>query len=210
MTFGQLLRLLLEGAELSALLSVIVIAISTVCALPLALARMTRGPLAWIVAVYGWIFRGTPPLVVLYLVFFGAPVIGILIAPFPSAIVALSLVNLAYLIEVFRAGIGAVPHNQREAANALGLSGARTIRRIVLPQAVAIMMPAYVTQTTEVVKNTALASTIGVAELMGRTNSATALLNQPFKVFTIAAVIYIFMNSIVIAAGAVIRKRQWV
>jgi polar amino acid transport system permease protein len=136
-------------------------------------------------------FQGTPLLMQLFLTFFGLSVLlKINLSPWVAAAIALTTYSSAFLAEIWRGSVAAIPQGQWEAANALGLNYVRKLQRIILPQAIKMSIPSTVGFAVQVIKGTSLASVIGFVELA---RSATAISNvtfQPFLVFSIAAVIY--------------------
>ena len=118
--------------------------------------------------------RGLPELIVLFFGFYYLTSIGLKLDPFPAAVLSLSVVTSAYYMEAIRGALLGVPRGQWEAARALGLSYPRTIRRIVVPQAIRILRAPYMSLTTHVVKSTTLVSAVGVQELFFRADHAIA------------------------------------
>ena len=125
---------------------------------------------------YIWIFRGTPLLVQLYIVFFGLSKIGILLDPFPAAVIVFSLNEGAYCAETVRASLESVPAGQLEAGQCAGLSYLQTIFRIVLPQAMRTAFPSLFNSLISMVKDTSLASCITVPEMLQTTKQIVACL----------------------------------
>jgi len=207
MTFNQGINLLLGGATLTVTLTVVVLVASTLLGTCVAVARTSGGLANRVAFTYTWLFRGLPDLLVLFAVFFALPQLGLTLSPFLSAVTAFVLINAAYIGEIVRAGLIAVPNDQREAAVSLGLSRSHIFARIVLPQAAASVMPAYISQATEVVKGSSIASVIGVAELIGRSRSVMSVLNQPFEIFTAAAVMYIAINTLLLWGESYSQRR---
>ena len=143
-------------------------ALGLVCGLIAALMRMSpRRVLAGPGSFYVWLMRGTPALVQLIIIYTGLPQLGITLGVIPSAILGLGLNEGAYLAEIFRAGIAAVPKGQFEAARALGLSQAQLMRKVVLPQAMRIIMPPLGNAFNGLMKTSSLASVISMSELCG-------------------------------------------
>jgi His/Glu/Gln/Arg/opine family amino acid ABC transporter permease subunit len=208
MTLAQWLNLLVKGAIITIALTAATLLSSTLLAIPTALGR--RGPLltALPAGIYTWISRGIPEMVIIFFAFFGLPTWGIKVSPIYVAIIAFTSYNTAYFSEIFRAGLASVPRRQREAALALGLSPSRTLWRVIVPQAVPIMIPPYISQATEVVKGTALASVIGVPDLTGNARAVSALINRPFAVLGAAALIYLVLNSILLGLQFVTERRR--
>ena len=206
-TYQEATPLLLEGVKMTVAISLLSIAIGIViglitCFFAISKLRVLRG----IAGVYVWIVRGTPMIVQAFIVYFGVPqLIQVLlnvmqidqtvrISPFMAGGITLSLNAGAYLSEIFRGGIGAVSRGQVEAARSLGLSGARTMVKIVLPQAFKITLPSLVNQFIITIKDTSILSVIGLADLMFRTNDVIALTFKSLACLAIAALCYFAMT----------------
>ena len=182
---------LLEAARWTVALSLIAFAGGAVGGLAVALARSADG--AWPRAVStGFIrlFQGTPLLLQLFLIFFGAPVLGWNINPWVAAAVALILNTSAFLGEIWRGCIQAIPRGQREAADALGLSYGARMRDVILPQAAKIALPPTVGYLVQVVKGTSLAAIIGFTEVTRAGQIVNNATFQPLTVFGVVAAIY--------------------
>ncbi|QBX33927.1 amino acid ABC transporter permease [Paracoccus liaowanqingii] len=159
--------------------------------LALAMARLYRpGPLRVLTRFYIDIFRSIPLLVLLIIVYYALPFVGLRLSPFVSAMSALTLVSGAYTAEIFRAGIEAIPKGQFEASAALGLSGRQTMADVILPQAVRIVIPPLTNNSINVVKDTALASVVAMPDLLKQATQAQALSANPTPLI-VAAMIYI-------------------
>lgn len=143
-----------------------------------------------LIRIYIDIFRSIPLLVLLIVVYYALPFVGIRLSPFLSAVTALSLVSAAYTAEIFRAGIEAVPHGQFEASAALGLSNRNTMVDIILPQAIRIVIPPLTNNCINVMKDTALASVVAMPDLLKQATQAQALNANPTPLIG-AALIYI-------------------
>ncbi|MBP5856428.1 amino acid ABC transporter permease [Marivibrio halodurans] len=155
-----------RGAFTTIYISLVSIAIACVIALFAALARMSRNPFAFGVSTfYISFFRGLPLLMQIYLIYIGLPQLGFVVDPVPAGIAALSICYGAYLAEIFRAGIQGVPRGQREAAMALGLRGGIIFRKIVMPQAMKLIVPPTGNQFIAMLKDSSLVSVVGVWEL---------------------------------------------
>jgi polar amino acid transport system permease protein len=160
-----------------------------------ALARM-HGPrwLKPVVVLYIDSMRAIPVLVVLVWTFFALPIVaGITMAPFFAALIGLTVHLAAYAAEIFRAGIESVRPGQTRAALALGMSRAEILRRIVLPQAVVRMLPAFGSFLSVTIKDTAIASVIAVPELMRQSETVQGQTFQPIEVYTFAMLVYFLM-----------------
>jgi L-cystine transport system permease protein len=166
-------------------------ALGLVIALFVALARISSvRPLAALARAYVSVIRGTPLLVQLFIVFYALPQIGIVIDPFPSAVIAFSLNVGGYAAEVVRAAILSVPKGQWEAAQTIGMGYATTLRRVVLPQAARTAVPPLSNTLISLVKDTSLASTILVTELLRVAQLAAAPTFDFFALYGVAAVYY--------------------
>lgn len=186
---------LLQGFGTTILLSAAILAIATPVALALALARDSRIPLlAWPVAVLVNSFRLVPALLVLFFTFYAMPQLGFRFSPFGAALTGLTVVGAAYLSEDIRGGLAAIDRGQYRAARALGLPWAHTLRRIILPQAVPLIIPPYVTRAIIIVKGTSLASIVAVGELTAQAVRASSITYEPFMFLTIASVLYLVLS----------------
>ena len=145
-----------------------------------------------LIRIYVDIFRSIPLLVLLIVVYYALPFVGIRLSPFASAVTALGLVSAAYTAEIFRAGIEAVPHGQFEAAAALGFSNRHTMSDIILPQAIRIVIPPLTNNCINVLKDTALASVVAMPDLLKQATQAQALAANPTPLIG-AALIYVIL-----------------
>lgn len=182
---------ILGGTWITVLLSVSSILIATVLAILGAVARLSRNPyLSGLAGLYVSLVRGTPLLVQIFFFFFALPEFGIILPAIPTGILALSFNYGAYMTEIFRAGIQAVPIGQREAAESLGMPERLVMRRIVLPQAFRIVIPAIGNDFVAMIKDSALVSTIAVQELLWRAHTVGTRHFRTLETLLIAAAIY--------------------
>jgi His/Glu/Gln/Arg/opine family amino acid ABC transporter permease subunit len=194
---------LLRGLWVTLQLVGIVLLVSAPLAVLVALARNSRrGWIAGPIGVLSWAMRGIPPLLVLFLVYFVLPQLGLKIQPFPAAVVGMTLYMMFYFGEVVRAGLAAVDPGQYQAARALGLPPLRTFLRIVMPQALPSTIPPYVSHATEVVKNSALTASIAVAELTGNAYQLIVSTGRAFEILIAIAVVYAAIDSLLLIAQA--------
>jgi polar amino acid transport system permease protein len=142
------------------------------------------------VAVYVQIFQGTPLLMQLFLTYFGFAMLGLQTSPWTAAGLALTLYTSAFLTEIWRGCVAAIPRGQWEAAQSLALSFGEQLRHVILPQALRIAIPPTVGFLVQVVKGTALASVIGFVELTRAGNMISNVTYQPFTVFACVALLY--------------------
>jgi His/Glu/Gln/Arg/opine family amino acid ABC transporter permease subunit len=182
---------LLGGLLLTVELTFVVITLSLVCALFVALAGMSRlAPLRWVVKAYIEVIRGTPLLLQLIYVYYVLPEIGIRLDAFTAGVLALTLNYSAYISEVYRSGIQAIARGQHDAAAALGMTHALAMRRIILPQAIRIVVPALGNYFIGLFKDTALCSAVSIQELVFTAQVHAALNFQYFTLYTVVAAMY--------------------
>jgi cystine transport system permease protein len=162
-----------------------------VLALFVALARLSRvAPLSFLARAYVSVIRGTPLLVQLFIIFYALPQFDVVIDPFPAAVIAFSLNVGGYAAEVIRAAILSIPRGQWEAAQTIGMGYPTTLRRIILPQAARTAVPPLSNTLISLVKDTSLASTILVTELLRVAQLAAAPTFDFFALYGVAAVYY--------------------
>jgi len=214
----QSLPRLLDGAVLTVEITVQALILGFCLAVPLALLRVSRNPALWM-PVYGFIFyfRGTPLLVQIFLIYYGSGQFR----PFLSdiglwplfreayfcAILALTLNTAAYSAEIFRGAIQAVPRGDIEAARSLGMSGALLYRRIVLPQAFRLALPAYTNEVVFLLQATSLVSIITLLDLTGVARIIVARSFEPYKLYITAGLIYLAMTYVVVLGSRLIERR---
>jgi ectoine/hydroxyectoine ABC transporter permease protein EhuD len=186
---------LLRGALVSVELTFCVMLISLVFGLIIALMRLSRPRLTRTIStIYVEVVRGTPCLLQLFYIYFVLPAFGIRFDPFMAGVIGLSVNYSAYLSEVYRAGIIAVPRGQLEAAHALGMSRAKMMRLIILPQAIRVVVPPLGNYFISLFKDTSLVSIVTVKELMFTGQIIAATNFQYFTIFTIIGIIYLSLS----------------
>jgi polar amino acid transport system permease protein len=168
------------------------LAVGLVLGLALALLRLSRRRLAsWPAGLTIEVFRTTPPLVQLFWFYFALPLVaGIEMTPFMAAATTFSIQSAAFFAEVFRGGIASIERGQWEAARAIGMTRGQTLRRIVLPQAIKRMIPAFLERAIELMKTTTLVATISYADLLFAANEIAQRSFRPLETFTVAALAY--------------------
>ncbi|MED4750358.1 amino acid ABC transporter permease [Brevibacillus choshinensis] len=188
---------LLQAALVTLELSIVSIILGLLLGLVAALMKISKvRPLVWIADFYIWVIRGTPMLVQLFLVYFGLPQVGIELGPFTAGVIALGINSGAYIAEIYRGGMLSVPKGQTEAAQSLGMSYATIMKRIILPQAIRVSIPALGNQAISMLKDSSLASLVTVSELM-MVSQRFAATNYAFIEFYItAALLYLFLTTI--------------
>ncbi len=190
----EFLPALLQGAKLTILVTIGSLALSTVLGLVWAVMRVSGIPfLAKLSAAIINVLRGVPILVLLFYIYFVMPDMGISLSALSASIIGLGIAYSAYQAENFRAGIEAVDHGQIEAAQAMGMGWWLMMRRVVLPQAVKIVLPPYGNTMIMMLKDSSQASTITVAELVLQGKLIASSTFQNATVYTMVALIYLVM-----------------
>lgn len=163
--------------------------------LALALLRLsTVRPLSGIAAFVIEFFRTTPPLVQLFWFFFALPIlVDVRMTPFIAAIVTFSIQSSAFFAEIFRGGILSIDRGQWEGARAIGMSYRQSLQRVILPQAVKRMIPAFMERSIELMKTTTLVSTVAYTDLMFQANDLAQKTFRPLEVYTVVAVMYFIL-----------------
>lgn len=183
---------LLGGLVTTLEIAIITIILSMILAVPVAVARMSKIEVVrWLAQIYIEIFRCTPLLVQLFWIFYALPALtGVTLPGLPSAIIALTLNLTAFMAEAYRSGFQAVPIEQVEAGQMLRLTSFQRLRYIILPQALRQQLPVILSLNISLFKDTALVSTIAVADLMFVANTISAQSYRALEVFSAAAAIY--------------------
>lgn len=199
MTFSWLaiwqgLPYLLQGAGLTILISAVAMLLALILGMITALLSQLRWPLVrGLTRAYVEVFRNTPLLIQIFIVYFGLPQLGLKLSAFFSGLWALTLYTAAYNTEIFRAGLEAVPKGQHEAARSTGLTPRQEAIYIILPQALRISFPALGNNLVSLVKNSSLVSTIGMVELMFVANDISFNNFRSFEIYGTAAVLYVVL-----------------
>lgn len=189
--------ILLPGLTVTIPLTAISFALAMVIAVTAALIQFAQiKVLQKIVRFYIWVIRGTPLLVQLFVVFYGLPNIGVLIEPFPAAVLVFSINEGAYGAETIRAALEAVPKGQMEAGQCAGMSYLRIMRRIVLPQALRIAFPTLSNSLIAMIKDTSLAANITVTEMFMETQRIVARTYEPLALYIEVGLIYLLFCTV--------------
>ena len=209
---------LMQGTWVSLQLILLSVVLGGIFALPIALARISKNPLiSGLPFAYIFFFRGTPLLVQIFLVYYGASQFEVvresflwpvLKEPFWCAIIAFTLNTSAYTAEIFRGAIQAIPVGEVEACKVVGMTKVQMYRRILLPRAFGIVLPAYGNEIILMLKGSALASTITILDLTGMARTIIARTYTPIEIFLAAGAIYLIISMIVIAIFKQVEKRQ--
>lgn len=199
---------MLKGTWVTVEIFVLTLVLSLPLGFPFALGRNARFmPLRFLCRVYIWIFRGTPLLLQIFFFYYFFPIVfGIALNGFATVILTFVLNYAAYFAEIYRGGINSIDKGQYEAAYALGITRGLTMRDIILPQAMKAILPPVMNEAITLVKDTALASTIGtVVDLMKATNSAVNTLTSMMPFF-IAALFYLILTALLTLAAGRLEK----
>ena len=202
--------ILLEGLRLTIVVTLGSLLLSTLLGLIWALMRVSGfRALVWIAKSVVNVIRGIPILVLLFYIYFVMPELGVTLTAVQAAILGLGIAYSAYQAENFRAGIEAIDHGQIEASQSLGMGWAMMMRRVVLPQAVRIVLPPYGNTMVMMLKDSSQASTITVAELTLKGQMLAASTFKNSTVFTLVALLYLVMSvPLILLVGWLERRTQ--
>ena len=199
----------LTGAGMTAMVSAVSIAAGMILGLSLSFALISPRRLIRRAAIaYRSVWRGTPILVQLLIVFYLLPAIGLDVPPIAAAMIALAMNTAAFQAEIFRGGLLSIPFGQVEAARMLGIGILAVRVRILVPQMLRLVLPALINETISILKNSSLISVIAVTELMRTSQHVVSVTYRPLEAYTIAAVIYLAMNLVLARAGAYFERRH--
>ena len=204
-------RLLTQCAKITLPMTVLSFVCGLLLALVLALVQVANiKGLKQFARFYVWVFRGTPLLVQIFIIFFGLPSLGIMIDGFPAAVIAFSLNFAAYNSEVLRSAIQAVPVGQTEAAYMVGLNYFQLMTRIVLPQAARIAFPPLFNSLIGLVKDTSLAATITVIDMLAVSKQIAARYYEPMPMYVETAIIYLVICTVLTKVQSYLEKKlEW-
>ncbi|MFS1664668.1 amino acid ABC transporter permease [Streptococcus sp. zg-JUN1979] len=204
---SQVLPSLLNGAVVSLQLFFIVIILSIPLGAVLAFLMQIRfKPLNYLLTLYIWVMRGTPLLLQLIFIYYVLPNVNIAVDRMPAAIIAFTLNYAAYFAEIFRGGIASIPKGQYEAAKVLKFSPVQTIRFIILPQVVKIVLPSVFNEVITLVKDTSLVYVIGVGDLLLASRTA-ANRDASLAPMFIAGAIYLVIIGVVTLLSKQVEKK---
>ena len=200
---------LMRGLLNTLLLGVLAIGIGIPAGLVISLVRLyAPKPFRWLAIGYIDIFRAMPVLVVLILIYYALPFVGIRLSSWVSATMAFAFIMSAYSAEVFRSGIESIPKGQFEASQALGLPFILTLRKVILPQAVKLVIPPTTSNCVSMFKDTSLASAVALPELLKEANDAQALYANPSPLIGAALVYLAFLWPMVRLVGYVEKRSK--
>ena len=201
-------KMLLPGLKMTIPLTAISFACALVIAVIAAMIRVAKVPvLQQIVRFYIWVIRGTPLLVQLYVVFYGLPNLGVVLEPFPTAVLVFSINEGAYCAETMRAAIESIPRGQMEAGVCVGMSWMQTMRHVVLPQAFRTAFPPLSNSLISMLKDTSLAANITVMEMFMVTQRIASRYYEHLALYIEVAMIYLLFCTVLTKVQAVCEKK---
>ncbi len=187
---------MLDGSKITLEIFLVTLVLSLPLGILVALGRLSKlRPLSRLMEFYIWLMRGTPLMLQLLFVYFALPMVGILLPDIAAALLAFTLNYAAYFAEIFRAGIQSIPRGQYEAAKTLGMSYGQTMRRIILPQMIRIVLPPISNETINLVKDTSLIYILAMNDLL---RVARTIVQRDFDMtpFVVAAIFYLAMTAV--------------
>lgn len=202
------LPIMLWGASMTILVSGVAIILGMPLGLVLCFGVCSKN--TWLrrfSRIYQSVWRGTPILVQLLIIYYLLPLIGINVAPILAAIIALTLNTIAFQAEIFRGGLLAIPPGQLEAARMVGVRKWAARQHILVPQILRLVIPSLVNETISILKNSSLVSVIAVTELMRVSQQIVATTFRPFEIYIAAAIIYIVINFLLSRIGRMTEQR---
>lgn len=190
------LHMLLTGAKVTIQASLLSVMFGSLLGIFIGVLRVVPlVPLRTLAAAYIYVIRGTPLLIQLFLIYFGLPSLGLNLPAFTAGIIGLSINSSGYVGEIVRGGIEAVPKGQWEASKVLGLSYLKTMRFIILPQAIRNMLPAFGNEFVTLIKESSLLSTLAITELTMVGQQVRSVTYASFETFIIVGAIYLALTS---------------
>lgn len=200
-------QVFLEGAWMTVKFSVIALILGLILGIAGGICKTSSIKVLQAVAsLYTWIFRGTPLLVQLYIIYFGLAQIGLKFDPFEAGIIGMALNTGAYITEIIRSGIQAVDKGQTEAAFSIGMSKPVMMFRVIGPQAIKIAIPPLVNQFIMTIKNSSMVSTITITELFRTGEMVITTTFRPLETYTVIGALYLVMTSILMLIGSKLEK----
>ena len=197
-----------RGLGVTVRISVLSVLFSLVLGLIVALVRMAPGPIGLVGFLYVQVFRALSLYVYILFIYFGvAAVFHLDFDPITAGVVSLTLLNSAYMAEIYRGAIQAIDAGQREAARSLGLGSIATFATVTFPQAWRIAIPSLVNQFTDIIKDSSIVAVIGTPDLMYQTIERVSFYQRPFEFYTTVAGIYLVMVVIVAQLAWRLEKR---
>ena len=207
-SLNKVIPVLIQGTRITLLLTCFSIVIGCVIGTIIAMFKTSSlKVLSLIGKFYTWILRGTPLLLQLYVFYYGLPALGITLTPTQAAILGLSLNSGAYIAEIIRGGILAIDKGQFEASKALGLTYGQTMRRIILPQAIRVVIPPCGNEFIAMIKDTSLVSVITMEELLRKAQLLVSASGDAVTPYLFAGILYLLMTTVFTGLFSKIEKK---
>lgn len=204
----EMFPIIAKGSIITLELTVFSLIIGSILGIIVALSKLVKNKIIFTLAsLYTWLFRGTPIILQLFVLYYGLPAVGIKFTPFEAAILGLSLNSGAYMAEIIRGGILSVDKGQFEACKALGFTYFDTMKRIILPQTVRIIIPSIGNEFITLLKDTSIVSTIAMVEIMRSAQQLYSSSFKPIEAFFIAGCLYLFLTTIFTTVFAIYEKK---
>jgi len=204
----EMLPIIAKGGIITIELTILSLLVGSILGITIALSKLVKNKVIFTIAsLYTWLFRGTPLILQLFVLYFGLPSIGIKFTPFQAAALGLSLNSGAYMAEIIRGGILSVDKGQFEACKALGFNYFDTMRRVILPQTIRIIIPSIGNEFITLLKDTSIVSTITMVEIMRSAQQLYASSFKPMEAFFIAGCLYLFLTTIFTTIFSVYEKK---
>ena len=208
MSFADILLILLQGAGYTLLITFSCAATALVVGLGIAMARELGGALvSALLSAWVYVFRGIPMLVLLFIVFFGLPGIGLDVPPLVAMMLSLGLISGAYLSEVFRGALAEVNPNEVLAARSMGFTRFETLRLIKIPQMLRFAVPGMVNELTTVLKYSPFAYTVGLPEITKQAMTLVAVTLRGIEIYVAVGLLYFAIYRLLLAALEMVEKR---
>lgn len=202
-------QMLFDGLVMTLFISVVVVIVSNLLALPLAIyMQRPKGVFRRIIIGYSFFARAAPVLALLFALYYGLPRLGIYLEPVPSALIGLIFASTAYNLEFLRSGFESIPAGQLDAAKALGLRPFATYWKVMIPQAYRLAAPSLFSNAIQMVKGSSLASLVAIDEL---TAASTVIISETYKaieVLLVVSVFYLVIAAVIIALQYLYETRQ--
>lgn len=202
-------RMLLNGLGMTLLISVVVIVVSNLLALPLAIyMQRPNGAFRRLIIAYSFFARAAPVLALLFALYYGLPRLGIYLEPIPSALIGLIFASTAYNLEFLRSGLESVPAGQLDAAKALGLKPFAIYWKVMIPQAYRLAAPSLFSNAIQMVKGSSLASLVAIDELTAASTTIIAETYKAIEVLLVVSVFYLLIAAVIIGLQYLYESRQ--
>jgi len=197
-----------HGLFITLLVSAIVVVLSLIAGVLLGVGLVYGPrPFALLVRIFSDCIRGIPILVLIFMVYYGLPQLGLNISSFSAAVLALTLFKTAQVIEYVRGAVGSIPRGQMEGAMSIGLVFSDRLRFVIFPQAIRRFLPPWINGVTDAIKGSALVSLLGVVDLMQAINQVIGRTYEPLPLYVLGALMYFAINYSLSSLSRVLERR---